>query len=331
MPPRLGIATPAPLHATRLGGVLLTDARARAGASEGALVVAEVASEALVLGAFQRAASTVDLDRVARTGMQLARRSTGGTALHARPGQVFFALELANAAALGGTSDPARALNRHVRPLLSALGRLGIAATYGGRDFVQAKGAPIAWLGVTHDVKSGSIGIEALFAVDEPFTLTPADDLAHGAVERWLGKTPSTLAATLGRNVASSEVIAAIVDVYGAHARDETSTFELGGARALDPRTEDPPFGALVEEAMGLLGALVEGTSGSGRHALGGELMASPHALDAVARALDQVDDAHIEATLDAHLGPSSGALLFGVKSLASIAKVVRAARAARR
>lgn len=325
MAARLGIATPGPVHATRLGGALLADALRRSGAREGALVVAPVEADAIVLGSFQRAASTVDLARVARVGTQLARRSTGGTAIRAQRGQVFVALELASAAAFEGSPDPSRALNRQVRPLLGALARLGIPATYTGRDFVWARGAPVAWLGVTHDRATGGVGIEALVAVDAPFGLDPADDLAHGAVERWMDKTPSTLSSLRGAPVATADVVAAIVDAYATRANGEVVSFELGGLRALDPRTEDAPFGALVAERMGLVGAVVD----RGRHAIGGELMASRGVLDELARALDRADDDAIDATVDAHLGPASGALLFGVRSLASIAKAVRAARAA--
>lgn len=326
--PRLAVATPDGIDARRLGGALASGPRARTGASDAALVIAPVRGDALVLGAFQRARSTFDLARVASRGDAIARRSSGGGAVRAREGQVFVALDLARADSLDGVADPNRALNRHVRPVLRALSKLGnVAATYGGRDFVTMNGVPVAWLGVAHDGRSGAIGVELLVAVETPFAIDEPLDLAHGAIApRWLGKTPGTLGAVLRRDVATAEVVGALVDTWTDGVGGDVAGFDAGGLRALDPDTEAPPFDALVEEAIGLIGACLE----PGRVALGGELMASTDALEALGRRLDALgpaatDDA-LGGAIDAALGPASGALLVGVRALPSIAKVVRAA-----
>ena len=54
--------------------------------------------------------------------------------------------------------------------------------------------------------------------------------------------------------------------------------------------------------------------------------MVSRGALEALGRELHGLADASFEKAIDAALGPASGTMIFGVKSLASIAKVIRAA-----
>lgn len=322
---RLAIVRPSSIDAQAIGSALEDGLRVRAGASDGAILIAPVAGEAFVLGAFQRAASTLDLERPEIQAATLARRATGGVALHVRAGQIFVALDLASASTLGGNGDPARAINRHVRPLLTALGALGVPATYGGRDFVLAGGAPIAWMGVTHDRVLGSVALEMLIAIDAPFGVDPSLDLAYGAIApRWLGKTPGTLSAHARRRVARAAVIDAIVAAWTALAQGDTSEGSATSFAPLPASRDQRPFDALVEEGMGLIGAGVEPDSVS----IGGELMASRGALEALGKTLHglALEGSAIDSAIDAALGPASGNMLFGVKSLASIAKVVRAA-----
>ncbi|MEO7097034.1 MAG: hypothetical protein ABI175_27490 [Polyangiales bacterium] len=324
----LALLRPPSIDAQAVGSVLARGLRATTQASEGALLVAPVMGEAFVLGAFQRAASTLDLTRPEVVGAALARRATGGVALHVRRGQIFVALELASASVLGGNGDPARAINRHVRPLLSALSASGVPATYGGRDFVVAGGAPVAWVGVTHDRALGSVSLEMLVAVEAPFGIDPALDLAHGSIApRWLGKTPGTLTTHAHRNVESAAVVDAIFTAWSAVARGETSEAGAPPFEEVPVARDQRPFDALVEEGMGLIGAARD----PGALSIGGELMASRGALEALGERLhglaDDAMDLTLEETIDAALGPSSGTMLFGVKSLASIAKVVRATK----
>jgi lipoate-protein ligase A len=295
---------------------------------EGLLTVAPIVGDAFVLGAFQRVASTLDLARPEVRDGVLARRATGGVALHVQSAQVLVALDLVSSSVLGGNGDPARAINRHVRPLLKALTNLGVPATYGGRDFVLAGGTPVAFIGVTHDRALGTVGLEMVVAVDAPFGVDPALDLAHGSIApRWLGRTPGTISARAHRAVSTEAVVEAIVAAWSEQAAgDMHERHPSPSITVLAPRDE-PPFEALVEEGMGLLGAVVDAES----IAIGGELMVSRDVLGPLGATLHALgpaalDGDAIERAIDAALGPTSGAMLFGVKSLASIAKVARAA-----
>lgn len=331
---RLAVARLEAIDARAIGGVLAAKPRETMKGGDAGLVVAPVTRDAIVLGAFQRAASSLDLERVE---LPMGRRSTGGAALRVREGQLFVAIDLRTPAVMGGVADVNRALNRHVRPLLRALSTLGDApATWGGRDFVSIRGAPVAWTGVTtHDAEQGAakifdaLALEIVVALDAPFGVAPQIDMAHGAIApRWLGKTPGTLREVLGRDVDAKTVTDRIVEAYALQAENDVTAGEMVDAQPLDAGLTQPPFDALVEEAMGLVGAAIEPKT----VVIGGELMASPIALHRLGLRLRRegscldADDPRLGRAIDAMLGPSVGALLFGVRSLKSIATVVAAA-----
>ncbi len=98
------------------------------------LYVSRLQEEALVAGAFQRCPADV------RARLQ---RVSGGVVVETGPGTVHLVLALDRPAALV-PCDAARLVNRYVRPLLSALTRLGVKASYYGRDWVSATKRPVA-------------------------------------------------------------------------------------------------------------------------------------------------------------------------------------------
>lgn len=324
---RLHVADVGAIDATRIGsplrgGLLVRDA-------EAALLVAPIVGEGIALGEFQRAPSTIDLPRMEGLGMSLVRRAAGGPAIRVGRGQVYVALDLATPEALGGVSDPSRALNRHVRPLLSALTSLGnLAATSGGRDLILVSGEPVAWVGVRHHRRTRRTALEAVISLSKPFGLAPELDLAHGAIApRWLGKTPTTLDALHGRSVDAREVVQSVVLAYAAMAGGSLARGDLPSLPASRVDAGEPPFVAMVEESIGLLGGAVERE----RMVVGGDLMASYDVLEELGGELfalgpDASDEA-LGRTIDGAFGDD--ALLFGVKSHASIAKLVRATWAA--
>jgi hypothetical protein len=324
--PRLLVSELRGLDVTRIGGpALLGNHGARASFEvplEATLTVAPLVGEAIALGAFQRAKSTLDLPRLEGSGMSLVRRPTGGPALRVGRGQIHVTLVLSHPAALGGVAYPGRALNRHVRPLLRALDALGDKpATFGGRDILVVGAAPIAWVGIGHRVDTGQTCLEALIAVSKPFGLDPELDLAHGAIApRFLGRAPSTLEAALGKRLDPEAVLGAIVAAYALLAEDSVATQDPTSLPMTRVDADEPPFTAMVEEAIGLLGARRDG----GRLVLGGDLFASTDALARAGEALSEApaDDAAALARLDAAF---EGALLHGVRDRASFLRLARA------
>lgn len=312
--PRLLVAEPRAIDVRRLGLPL------RASAQEAAAYVAPIVGEGILLGRFQRARSTVDLPRLEGSGLSLLRRKSGGPALRVGRGQVYVSLDLASPASLGGVADPGRALNRHVRPLLRALTSLSnITATSGGRDLILARGEPIARVFIHHHRATGATGLEAIVHVSRSSDLDETHDLAHGSIERPKCKTLNEI---LGREVAPGEVVEAILRELAAAAAGSVETFDPpGGGARVDP--EEPAFTAMIEEAIGLLGAVVE----RDRVTIGGDLMASDDALEALGREVFALeDDEAIGAAIDRAF---TEAMLLGVRSLESIRKVVRAAKSA--
>src|SRR5205085_8571540 len=93
--------------------------------------------EELVLGAFQRACEV-------KTELPISRRASGGAAVRAGPGTVHVVV------AIPAPEDPKKILNRLVRPLLKAITKQSIIASYFGRDWVSAGHRPVAYVSFAH-------------------------------------------------------------------------------------------------------------------------------------------------------------------------------------
>lgn len=316
---RLAIADVQALDTTRIGALL------HPGDAEALVLCAPLVSESVALGAFQRVKSAVDQRALEGSGTTLVRRATGGPAIRIGRGRVYLALHLRSPDALGGVADPARALNRHVRPLLRALTSLGsVSAISGGRDLVLMGSDPVAWVGIGHERRTQRTVLEAVIDVSAGFAVEDSVDLAAGAIApRWQGKPVRTLEDVLGRKVEPAEVVEAILRELAAVAEGSARRVELPALPRSRVDAEQLPFTAMIEESVGLIGAVVE----RDRVALGGDLYASTDALEELGARLfsfgPNVDDATLGATID---GMLKGALLLGVQKHDSIMKVVRAA-----
>jgi len=136
---------------------------ARAGAPD-ALVLAELGGESGALGAFQRAG---------RSGLARELRGPcGGRSAFAGEGTCALFAVASDVHAWLGEARPlpaARVLNRWVRGLLAGLSRVGVAASYPGRDFVAADGARVAQVSVGR-AASGAWILQAILASRRPFT-----------------------------------------------------------------------------------------------------------------------------------------------------------------
>jgi hypothetical protein len=269
------------------------------------LTVAVVTDEALVLGAFQRAAGF--------RGTTLARRGSGGPEVRLGPGTLYVALALAHPSALVAC-DEKRIVNRHVRPLLRALTRAGSLAHYFGRDWISVAHRPVGWVGFGHDAATRRTLFEAFVAVRAPCAWT------HRA--SFLGRAPATLEALAGRPVDTSALAGAVIDAYGRDAAPDELPWADEPAGETD-LTADPPWAATVEEAIGTLGA---GPDARGTFRVGGDLLVSRDALAALEARVPATPDADVPVLVDETLA-APGVALDGVRTLASIRDVILRAR----
>lgn len=226
-----------------------------------------------VLGAHQRAASAVRTDALAAQGYALTRRASGGPAVLVDEGTLHLTLSLPRHDAL--TDCPRDKLqNRYVRPLLRALRRLGLRASYFGRDWISAGKLPVAWIGsALYD--DGAAWVEAIMPLAHPFAL-PAELDAYPprALDPFLGSSPTTLGAALGRPIGLDELTGTIVaeytSAYGPIASGDPTNAELR------PDADDtrPLWDVVLEEAIGFVGA-----ARTPEPEVGGDLFASERAI----------------------------------------------------
>jgi hypothetical protein len=209
-----------------------------------------------------------------------------------------------------------------VRPLLRALTSLGdIAVTSGGRDLILARGVPIGWVGVGHERKTGRTTLEAVISVSRSFAIDAELDLAHGAIApRFNGATPTTLEQVLGRSVELPAVVEAIVRELAMVAGGSVDKLALPALPATRANPDEAPFTAMVEEAIGLLGAVVEGDAVT----IGGDLMASSDVLADLGRRALRCTPEELGAAIDEAF--AGDALLLGVRSHESLRKVISGA-----
>jgi hypothetical protein len=163
-----------------------------------ALLVAELAGECGLLGAYQRPGRSGSSHELrGPCGGRSAFAGAGVTALFAVVGDLRAWLGEEGAELSG-----ARLLNRLVRGVLSGLTPIGVAATYPGRDFVAAGGRRIAQISLSRSA-GGAHLFQALLGRARPYTTAePAPDFPGlpplppaGA----LGIDAETLAAALAR------------------------------------------------------------------------------------------------------------------------------------
>lgn len=256
----------------------------------------------IVLGAFQRAADVGGLG----AECTLSRRASGGAAVRVGEGTVHVVVALRRLGEIVAC-EPRSILNRHVRPLLGALG-----GAYFGRDFVSVARRPVAYVAFGHHARTGRTVFEAFVAARTRFDV--------GARASLMGKEPATLERDPGEVAAA--IVASYAKAWKLEAVEEPFDDEppITSDAAL---REEPVWGASVEEAIGPIRA--------DRTAVGGELMASSDAIELLCARLREdptTDPDETGALVEETLG-APGVALEGVRSLHSVRDAILQARRA--
>lgn len=277
------------------------------------LLLATLSDEAVVLGALQRASELSALSTEPDAPRTLLRRGSCGAEVRVGPGSLWMQLALERTDALVA-GEPGRLLNRHVRPVLRALTKVGALAHYFDRDWISVAKRPVGMIALSHDATSRRALVEIVIAATTPFAVR--------ARPSYLGKPAATLS-ELGLDVDLARLGDAIAqahaDAYGGplvelEPGDEGETFEAEGPRG------EPSWTATCDEAIGVVGA---GRDRTGRMRLGGELMVSRDAIAALEEQLvTALEPAAIGRAVDATLA-APGVALIGVKSRLSLRDVI--------
>lgn len=298
------------------------------------LVVAGFATQALLLGRHQRAASALDLPTTRSLGVAALRRAGGGRTLLVGEGTVGLFLYTPTGAPLTvGPFPPDRTTNRYVRGLLAALRGLGARqASWFGRDFVSAGGRQLAVVS-QEGTPDGAVALEAFLSVSRP--LQPPPELLRARPHsdpRAGGPAAVSLAELAARAPGFDEVAAALMAGWSGPGGPVPEPVD--GAL---PEVELPPAGedetglsesGPVEIPIGFLEALSAAAHGRlvGPR-LRGDFIAPASAVAALEAALDgaPIDDAEVGRRVN-EVFHQPGAFLQGVTDLGAVAQAALAA-----
>jgi lipoate-protein ligase A len=224
---------------------------------------AELSGAAVALGAYQHAPHAL---RAHALALPALRRPTGGGAVWASEGVLYFALGLAHASVLMAC-PPGKILNRNVRGFLAGVRSLGVPAHYFGRDFVSVANQPGAYIG-WYEADDGRVLVEFFVALDASFALPDGLSAYPPAAEPPLrGKPPITLRAAGARELTPHDTLAKIAAGYAKGfalklASEPPSSEELARATALRAGSQVAPEDSLGltwsdphEEAIGFVSA----------------------------------------------------------------------------
>jgi lipoate-protein ligase A len=298
------------------------------------LVIAELATPALLLGRHQRAASAVDLSAARGLGLAPLRRAGGGRTLLAGEGVVgLFLLTPPGAPLAAAPFPPDRTTNRYVRGLLAALRSLGARqAAWFGRDFVSEGGRQLAVV-AQEATPDGAVALEAFLSISRPLGPPPGVLRARPHSDPRAGGPASvTLAELSGRAPGFEEVAAALMKGWGGADGPEPEAVEGALPEADLPPAEEDETGLStsgpVEIPIGFLEALSAAAAGRlvGPR-LRGEFIAPAAALASLEAALDgaPLDEAEVGRRVNEAFH-QPGAFLQGVKDLGALARAVLAA-----
>jgi len=228
---------------------------------------------------------------------------------------VYVALILEHAAAVAPDADPERIVNRHVRPLLAALGKLGVPSMYGGRDFIASRKSPIAWASFQHSADTGRAAFEAIIGVETPIASEPR--------RAFRDRAPKTLQA-LGC-VHDAATVAERIEQSYRTAYPSMSVVEVDVDVQVEVEVEvdvevEVEVEVEVQVEVGVVGARrVACVSGHGHgHVVYGDFYASREVVPRIQAGL--AAGLEIDACLAAAL---SGAVLFGLPSTEPLSRVL--------
>jgi lipoate-protein ligase A len=139
-------------------------------------------------GRFQHLEAEIDVDACRETGTEFNRRPTGGGAIVMGEGQLGVAV----CAPAPVEQSPKAILLKYSEGIVAGLARIGVEASFGGKNDLKVDGRKIAGLGLFLDGKGGLLFHSSILAdLDTRFMLDVLDipaaklgDAAVGAVER---------------------------------------------------------------------------------------------------------------------------------------------------
>jgi len=177
-------------------------------------------SHCALIGRYQNLAAEVDLGECERTGTQVSRRPTGGGAIIMGAGQ----LGVAWAGRAPAGQRPREIIESLSAGVTAGLARLGIAASFRGKNDLEAGGRKIAGLGLYVDGAGGMLFHASVLAgLDVGFMLRvlriPAAKLAGKAAAAVAGRVTTVTELTGAEHTAATirdAIAAGFAEAFGA-------------------------------------------------------------------------------------------------------------------
>lgn len=283
----------------------------------------------IALGARQRASRVLDRDACEAAGVPVARRATSGPHVSIGPsGAAVLALALPSIDALVDDARASTVLNRNVRGWLAALTRHGAIAHYFGREWLSIAKRPAGVFAIDA-TEDGAVLIELWIGQREPLALSGALASAHErAIDRWLGKSPSSWTESTGRAPLSLEQLDAVQRLAFERYARASSVIE---AVDFAPWTASEPSEASrwIEPVPCAIGAIDAAWIDPQRPWIGGDWLAGSRAWAQLERALREERDDRLSSIArclrdELALGVDAAAIEAAGRALDELAKVVR-------
>jgi hypothetical protein len=268
-----------------------------------------------------------------------ARRLTGGRVVPDGAGFAGVALVLPHRSALESPDPHAlraeQVMNRAVRGILEACGRLGVEAYYPGRDLLTVAGRPVGWLSLTAD-DDGVTLFEAGLAVHADLAVLPrlldrVDPDGVVPATLWLPEAVTSLSQESGDgSLTEARVLDALAEGFAARlGLDVVSADDLEASGDGVPAWVVDPGLDRRNEMASMLGTIrvhlaLDGDARIAALRLTGDVIAPPATMVALERALvgARLDEGDVTARLAAVLGRAEHWML-GAGATATLVRAI--------
>jgi hypothetical protein len=250
---------------------------------------------AVALGRFQSMKHVLSAESCSNPKLTVARRHSGGTAVYLpSDGAALWVLALPQLTSLYVDTVPSSTINRNIRGFLRGFSKHCAPTHYFGREWISTEHRPSATVALAQSLDRG-VELELWCGAEQAIAL-PLSAMAtrEQQTNRWLGKQPIHWTEAAKGRTTLRDCMDLVSEFAVSHLNEPIEwRTDLAALRAHAP-PEVPlhdPWPVALPSVPCPIGWIDRYTNGAD-FALGGDLLASPTTINALAQAL-QTPDAH--------------------------------------